>query len=338
MKILTEEQLLEQTLNTGGTRELIYNVDSFDRIENLQHSSYQSSIKEVQLCPGLCLKITNANCISPINCDVNHDNFNFVASKFYLSGHQGVICPQVEGIAKNYTEAQGENYLFYLPNIREIEQYFADESVYLLTIYAKLDFLRSFYSNLESVPTKLQSLLEKGQSPCFHLPIGKILPEMQTVLWQIIATPYQGMLQRMYLESKTLELLVLQLAQLLKIEKSNQKATNLNKNEIDKIYQAKEILINNIAEPPTLINLAQQVEIHHMKLKQGFRELFDTTPFAYLREYRLEVARNLLLESKSSVLSVACAVGYSNSSHFAAAFKQKFGISPKACKSLNSKL
>jgi hypothetical protein len=45
MKILTEEQLLEQTLNTRGTRELIYNVDGFDRIENLQHSSYQSSIK-----------------------------------------------------------------------------------------------------------------------------------------------------------------------------------------------------------------------------------------------------------------------------------------------------
>lgn len=57
-----EEQLLEQTLNTGGTRELIYNVDGFDRIENLQHSSYQSSIKDVELCPGLCLTITNASC------------------------------------------------------------------------------------------------------------------------------------------------------------------------------------------------------------------------------------------------------------------------------------
>ena len=34
MKIFTEEQLLEQTLNMGGTRELIYNVDGFDRIEN----------------------------------------------------------------------------------------------------------------------------------------------------------------------------------------------------------------------------------------------------------------------------------------------------------------
>ena len=138
------------------------------------------------------------------------------------------------------------------------------------------------------------------------------------------------MLQKIYLESKTLELLVLQLALL---ETDKRKAIKLKQSEIDKIYQAKDLLINNISEPPTLINLAQQVEIHHIKLKQGFKELFDTTPFAYLREYRLEIARNLLLENKSSVLSVASTVGYSNSSHFAAAFKQKFGISPKACKS-----
>ena len=92
-------------------------------------------------------------------------------------------------------------------------------------------------------------------------------------------------------------------------------------------------MINNIAEPPNLIDLAQQLEIHHMKLKQGFKELFATTPFAYLREYRLEVARNLLLENKFNVISIASRVGYSNASHFAAAFRRQYGISPKDCKS-----
>ena len=71
-----------------------------------------------------------------------------------------------------------------------------------------------------------------------------------------------------------------------------------------------------------------------MKLKQGFKELFATTPFAYLRNYRLEMAQNLLLENNMSVLAVASAVGYANSSHFATAFRKKFGISPKACKKL----
>ncbi|MEM7759729.1 MAG: AraC family transcriptional regulator [Cyanobacteria bacterium P01_A01_bin.40] len=330
MEVLTESQFLERTLNTGGTREVIYNFNGFDRIENLQHSSYQSIIKEVELSSGLSLVITNASCRRPINCAVKHDNFNFLASKFYLSGHHGVICPQVEGVATNYTETKGKNYLFYLPNIREVEQYFPHEEVCLITIYTKINFLTSFKSNLAAVPSQLRSLIEQGEAPYFHLPVGDNLPAMQTVLWQIMRTPYKGMLQQIYLESKALELLVLQFSQLLETEISQQKSITLKQSEIDKIYQAREILINNIAEPPTLLDLAQQVEIHHMKLKQGFKELFATTPFAYLREYRLEKARNLLLENKTNVLSVASAVGYANSSHFAAAFKQKFGISPKS--------
>ena len=338
MKALTVAQLLEQTLNTGGTREVTHNVDGFDRIENLQHSSYQSVIKAVEFSSGLSLNIINASCDRPINCDVDHDNFNYLASKFYLSGHHGVICPHVEGVAENYTENKGKSYLFYLPNIKEVEQYLPGEEIYLITIYTNIDYLTSFCSNLESVPTALRSLIDKGDSDCFHLSVGNISPGMRSALYQITTAPYKGMLQQMYLESKTLELLVLQLSQLLEIETSQSKAIILKQNEIDKIYQAREILINDIAEPPTLIDLAQQVEIHHMKLKHGFKELFATTPFAYLREYRLEMARNLLLERKSSVLSVASAVGYSNSSHFAAAFKQKFGISPKDCKSRNWKI
>lgn len=183
-----------------------------------------------------------------------------------------------------------------------------------------------------------QIFARKSKSDIFHLPVGKISPAMQTVLRQITLTPYRGMLQRMYLESKTLELLVLQLAQLLETETNRMAVTNLKAGEIDKIYQAKEILINNIAEPPSLIDLARQVGLHHMKLKQGFRQLFGTTPFAYLRDYRMEVGRDLLLEGKLNVLSVASAVGYANASHFAAAFKQKFGITPKACSLGNSSL
>jgi AraC family transcriptional regulator, transcriptional activator of the genes for pyochelin and ferripyochelin receptors len=338
MKILTEEQLLEQTLNTGGTREVTYNVDGFDKIENLQHSLYKSIFKEVKLNSGLSLEITNATCYSPINFDVIHNNCDFLVSKFYLSGNHGVICPQVKNVAEYYTEKAGESYLFYLPNIQEVEQYFPKEQVCLITIHTTRSFLSGFCKNFNLNSTLLNSLIEKEESSSFHLPVGKISPVMQTVLWQIMTTPYQGILQRMYLESKALELLVLQLAQLLETEKPQLKSTTLKASEIEKIYQAKEILINNIIEPPTLLNLAQQVKIHHMKLKQGFRELFDTTPFAYLRNYRLEMAQNLLLESNLSVLTVASAVGYSNSSHFATAFKKKFGISPKACKSGNSNL
>ncbi|MEM6402240.1 MAG: hypothetical protein AAF757_18755 [Cyanobacteria bacterium P01_D01_bin.116] len=105
---------------------------------------------------------------------------------------------------------------------------------------------------------------------------------MQTVLWEIINAPYQGIVQRVYLESKTLELLALQLAQFIETEEKVTRVCNLKAGEIEKIHQAKEILINNITEPPTLLDLAEQVGIYHMKLKQGFRQLLSHSKYCKL--------------------------------------------------------
>jgi hypothetical protein len=44
MEVLTEAEFLERTLNTRGTREVVYNVDGFDRVETLEHSLYYSKI------------------------------------------------------------------------------------------------------------------------------------------------------------------------------------------------------------------------------------------------------------------------------------------------------
>jgi AraC-like DNA-binding protein len=44
----------------------------------------------------------------------------------------------------------------------------------------------------------------------------------------------------------------------------------------------------------------------------------------------MERARQLLEERKFNVTEVACTVGYANPSHFASAFKRKFGVNPSA--------
>ena len=48
-----------------------------------------------------------------------------------------------------------------------------------------------------------------------------------------------------------------------------------------------------------------------------------------MQEARFEVAAQLLRESDKQVIEVAYAVGYSDPSHFARAFKRLAGVSPK---------
>ncbi|MFO1443569.1 helix-turn-helix transcriptional regulator [Bacillus sp. Bva_UNVM-123] len=96
-----------------------------------------------------------------------------------------------------------------------------------------------------------------------------------------------------------------------------------------KIRQAQAIIIENMINPPSLIELSRLIGLNDYKLKKGFKEMFGTTVFGYLREKRLEKARYLLQDGSMNVTEVANAVGYSNPSYFAEAFKRKFGTNPK---------
>ncbi|YAF98123.1 MAG: helix-turn-helix transcriptional regulator [Nodularia sp. CChRGM 3473] len=155
-------------------------------------------------------------------------------------------------------------------------------------------------------------------------------PVMQSVLYQILNCPYRDFVREIYLQSKALELVALWLAQELEYRQVSPSTVKLSPDDIERIYYARDILITNLHHPPTLLELGRQVAINQRKLKQGFRQIFGTTVFGYLQNHRMEQAKQMLTEQKLTVAQVAHAVGYSHLSHFAAAFRKKFGVNPSA--------
>jgi len=99
---------------------------------------------------------------------------------------------------------------------------------------------------------------------------------------------------------------------------------------VDRLHDAAKLLDRMQEEPPTLAELARQVGLGETALKRGFPRVFGTTVFGYLRERRLDRARQLLLSGEATVMEAAAAVGYSNPSNFASAFRARFGVNPKA--------
>ncbi|YAF95600.1 MAG: helix-turn-helix transcriptional regulator [Nodularia sp. CChRGM 3473] len=332
LEILAEEQYEEIKQESLKNLEMINNLQGFDEIIKWISCFNSFDYQLAQLHPGLSLEIIDRNCYCQVNRQNIHEEEYQLTSKFYLSGNHGVICPNIPGVKEEYYEIAGNNYLFYLPDLQEIEQYFPGDRIYLIRIIADISFLRNFTKGWESIPKQLQPLLESDSTFRFHRQVGKITPAMQTVLLQLLNSPYQGMVQRIFLESKVLELLALQLAQMLEAEQRSKTIINLKAPDVERIHRAKEILINQYDNPPTLLDLARKVGVNDNKLKLGFRQVFGTTVFGYLHNYRMEMAQMLLQEGTQSVAEVASHVGYSNPGHFAAAFKRKFGISPKACR------
>ncbi|MBE9166420.1 helix-turn-helix transcriptional regulator [Pleurocapsales cyanobacterium LEGE 06147] len=194
----------------------------------------------------------------------------------------------------------------------------------------ELDFLRSFGASLESLPPQLQQLIDRDSKQRFHQSLGATPYSMQMVLQQILNCPYCGLTKRMYLESKTLELVVLQFAQWTEDHKKLAHSKSLPFRDVEQIYQARDILNRDLINPPSLMELARQTGLNDYKLKLGFRQVFRTTVFGYVQSCRLELAKQLLSDRNLSIAAIAYRVGYASQSRFCYLFKRQFGMTPKA--------
>jgi len=157
-----------------------------------------------------------------------------------------------------------------------------------------------------------------------------ITPNMHLVIEEILSCNRKGTFKRMFLQSKVIELMLLQLEQI--AHESVRGNYSLKKRDIEKIYAVKEFILLNLSKPFTLIHLAKQFETNQYVLKKGFKEIFGTTVFGFLQENKMEQAKKMLLEQDLTIGEVSDLVGYKNPQHFTTAFKRKFGYTPSKLK------
>jgi len=156
----------------------------------------------------------------------------------------------------------------------------------------------------------------------------EIKPTVAVVLQQIINSNVNSSIRELYVKGKVYELLSLHF----------QKEENIDaafcpflvdEQNVLKIRKAKEIIISRMSEPPSLQELAAEIGLSLKKLKEGFKQIYGDTVYSFLFDYKMEHARKLLESNQYNVNEVGLQVGYSTASHFIAAFKKKFGTTPK---------
>lgn len=94
------------------------------------------------------------------------------------------------------------------------------------------------------------------------------------------------------------------------------------------LLQAREILSRQYLKPPTTAVLARMVALNEHSLKSGFRQMFGRSMYEFVRMIRMENACYLMENETFSIGEIAAMVGYVNSSHFARAFRNEYGMNP----------
>ena len=148
------------------------------------------------------------------------------------------------------------------------------------------------------------------------------------VLSQILQSKIHDSIKALYIKGKVYELLSLYFNK--NEDPSIEQCPFLvDEENVRKIRQAKEIILERMTNPPSLENLAVEIGLSLKKLKEGFKELYGDTVYAYLLDHKMEEACRMLSSQKYNVNEVGLRLGYSTASHFIAAFKKKYGTTPK---------
>ena len=156
----------------------------------------------------------------------------------------------------------------------------------------------------------------------------EIKPTVSLVLQEIINSNSNSSIRDLYVKGKVYELLSLHFQ---KEENTDGEYCPflVDEQNVLKIKKAKEIIISRMAEPPSLQELSAEIGLNLKKLKEGFKQIYGDTVYSFLLDYKMEHSRKLLESNQFNVNEVGLQVVYSTASHFIAAFKKKFGTTPK---------
>lgn len=243
--------------------------------------------------------------------------------QFYFSTRGGVKFSFHRG---NYVKELNPNqsFLFYNPEKALPHEIILEPQAKLMALFVSVKKLHQWFL-AESEEIHFLNNEQINRKFYADQPLN---PALAMVIDQLFNLDFNSNTLKLYYRAKILEILSLYFTR--EEDKGMEKCPFLlDEVNVKRIRQAKQIIIERMANPPGLEELAKEIGLNTYQLKVGFKNIYGNTVHKYLTDYRMNQARKMLDAGQLRVNEVGYQVGFSNSSHFIAAFKKKFGVTPK---------
>jgi AraC family transcriptional activator of pyochelin receptor len=284
------------------------------------------AIRHIRLRAGLELLFLNLRCDHPVHQFFSLDTAP-IQFAFHLAGHGDALIVHTPWRQEVVAAGPETAILSFNPDSVCRTTIHENQMLNVLNIYLAPDTLRQLFEDEPGqLPRELCAIFDSQHpAPCNR--VRPLCARCRLILEQILACPYRGPLGRLYLEGKTMELLVLQLEdwQHAPVRANAQK---MRPDDVERIRVARDLLVRHTEKPPTLTELARKIGLNETKLKQGFRQVFGATVHGYVRNHRLNQSREMLAQGRWTVTEIAHRLDFHDATHFIKHFKRRFGMTP----------
>lgn len=313
-------------LETGASDELI--------AEGTKQETSYKDLNYIERITKLNLKFLNLYSKESILNNLKITEFNFHAvekQNLLFTGLKDVV--QMVFLLEGSCELLFESCSYILqPKTHNIFNRVGKDAVALLneggTTFLIIEFEKNYLYQLLPRTKHVIKFLERIENKDIGLlkpSNAQLIPNLALIIDDIINFSKDKNYQKLYLQTKAMELLLIQL------EVLEQNIRESSTNSSDKQHQMNEVreyVTKHYKNPGTLKNLAKKIGTNEFELKKQFKASFGTTVFGYIADVKMNKAKDYLKNSSMSISQIAEAIGYKNPQHFSTAFKKKFGFSP----------
>lgn len=184
------------------------------------------------------------------------------------------------------------------------------------------DFLTNMDESLEGLFRDVNGINLFYYKGYFSLNIAKYIEEFTTC-------ELEGFTRSVFLEGKTYEILTSHLEQYKDDQLKPEKRTILRQTTVNRIEQAASIIEEELATIDNVLALAKRVGINQNTLQLGFKQLYKTSVNEYIRNFKIDKAKELIETSDMNITEITYEIGINSRSYFSKLFKEKYGLTPK---------
>lgn len=263
--------------------------------------------------------------------------YSTVKDHFFVGGENIMLGFMLEGAAlgdlknpRDKSQVLSDTHVIsYSPTFDVVFEMVSPQEVTYVSIILSKDFYFKLINREADVHSEFVANITSEKHAFFGPTTLKVTTPIRHILHDIRSCTRKGILKRIFIEAKIREMLVLQLEQLQGDDNYTQDGQLFfSEAELKKVSLAKEILKEELANPPLLVQLAKRISLNEFKLKKAFKQQYGITVYQYIVKSRMETAILLLKQGKYSVGEIAYRSGYTDGSNFTAAFKAFYGFKP----------
>ncbi|MBQ0733382.1 AraC family transcriptional regulator [Aquimarina celericrescens] len=167
---------------------------------------------------------------------------------------------------------------------------------------------------------------ENKNSPYKHY--GNFNLKIADQIKQLHDSHESGIVRTLSIEGQLNLILAMQMLEHSNYENGRALPESLSKEDIKKIHNLSGYIIDNISEPLSVSALATRVGLSPKKLQLGFKVLYSKSVNEYVRQLKLEIARDYIKNTNYSISEIVYNIGFKSRSYFSKIFFERYGILP----------